>query len=174
VVFPDADEYFAKYDPKAFRNMLSQINNSIDGISIRAFDVTDDGNQVTRSRTNVRIIRNSPNLRYLGRIHERLVKSGSKVRLIDLSDKLTIFHLGYNPEARLKKDKNLRNITILKEEIAQNPGDGNLHFYISNEYRILNDWDKTIEHAKAALKHGITLLGQSAGLWIYQPDHYQF
>ncbi|MBO8162014.1 MAG: hypothetical protein H0Z24_10340, partial [Thermosipho sp. (in: Bacteria)] len=145
---------------------MQQVENiKGDALLVQMYDIKDDYKEVSTSYTNVRIFKNTPEIRYTGKIHERLVKPGH-FKLVDCSDILTVFHLGYNKKLRQKKDKDSRNLTLLKKQLTDEPENGNIHFYLSDQYLALGNWDKTIEHGKMALKYGINLLGREAKAYV--------
>lgn len=94
----------------------------------------------------LRLFRNLPGIRYEGIIHERVEPSLAALCGGSLEGKVgrhpaAIRHLGYRPEVREARDKDGRDLRLLRRQIARTPEDP---FY----------WYKFAAHPKVRADHG--------------------
>jgi tetratricopeptide (TPR) repeat protein len=97
-------------------------------------NLDDDGNPLV-SANYVRVFRNLPQIRYKNRIHESIVLRASEV--LHVTD-LSIVHTGYGESVYAETGKAKRNITMLWEELAINPNNGNLKMYLADSLLVEN------------------------------------
>lgn len=165
IIFLDADEYFSERSLKNIRTTIDNENGKADAFLINGYNIVAPAGEIKDKFTVIRIFRNKPGLRYQGRIHEYLRKKGQLV-IADCTDIIEIFHTGYAKAVVEKKNKNERNLSLLLQEIEERPNDGNVHFYLSLQYMTTLNYDKVMEHARKALKFGITVLGREATAYL--------
>lgn len=165
IIFLDADEYFSERSLSNIRKTIDEENGSADAFMINGYNISLDSNQIADKFTVVRVFRNHPKIKYYGRIHESLKKTGNFV-IADCTDIIEIFHTGYNRMIVEKQDKNERNIILLKRDLEDNPSNGNAHFYLSQQYVGMEKYEKVQFHANEALKHGISAIGREANAYV--------
>ena len=129
----DADEYMSQGDAKELLSILKKIQN--DPVASKRYDgiqnswvQLDDDNNVYSILTNVRIFRNSPKLRYQGRIHEAIKISNE---VFDASN-LQIMHTGYALTVFAETNKRERNLKLLREENERDPDDPGIMLYLAD------------------------------------------
>jgi len=113
----DADEYMPHEDTKELMDILNRIQS--DPALLRKYDaimnswvqLNDDGNAYT-ILTNLRIFKNSPKLRYEGKIHEAVRIHNEYYD----ATKLRIMHTGYATSSFEESGKRERNLKLLREE----------------------------------------------------------
>lgn len=121
IIFLDADEYMSPKDVQKIPSMLREINPTSHTALVTSWvqvnsdadlsqdqaegslkwvpTVTTDGSQhMSLSGSVMRIFRRLPELRYQGRIHEKLYLKFDKPDSLDVSKELAVFHTGYNPD----------------------------------------------------------------------------
>lgn len=94
---------------------------------------------------NVRIIKNSPENKYIGVTHEYL-SSPNEFKKINISkDELFIIDIG---DGGSKGDKFVRDINLLKAGLEKEPTNGRYYFYLANSYKDNGDFELAIETYK--------------------------
>ena len=96
-----------------------------------------------------RIFPNRPGFRFAGAIHEQLVhpEDGFHYVMTDIK----IYHWGYADKESLKQ-KGLRDLNILKEELKSNPDDYYFNFNIARCYGNFREFDKAILHLRKVIQ----------------------
>lgn len=156
IVFLDADEYIAPDKAPNLRPILSRLHGDrrIEAVSC-AMEHTEgfDGTLRARDRT-VRIFRNSPAIRYQGRIHEFIRKNGRFTRALHLGEyELVIRHTGYAREKQ--PEKLVRNHALLEQSLADGSVDGLTYYYLAHSYWTLGKYEKAVEYASKAIEDGM-------------------
>jgi tetratricopeptide (TPR) repeat protein len=92
----------------------------------------------------LRLFPNVPGARFEGRIHEQIyhVLQGMGVRLTRTD--IFIDHLGYGDHEG-QEEKAARNLAILLEEVARDPGNPYLRFHLANTYSVMGRHAEAIE-----------------------------
>lgn len=158
ILFLDADEYIP--DDKV-QNILPEIekihgNRKISSIVCLMQHTEGFNGTIKCFDRTLRLFRNSPAIRYQGRVHETIYKHGKGMFGYFLDkEKLLIIHTGY--QSVNITDKVKRNLILLEAELA----DGNIHqllyHYLSHSYSVLGQHKKAIEFAYKALEEGSVL-----------------
>ncbi|MEW5954332.1 MAG: glycosyltransferase family 2 protein [Bacillota bacterium] len=165
IIFLDADEYFSERSLKNIRKAINEENGKADAFLINGYNILSSSGEVKDKFTVIRVFRNSPEIRYQGRIHEYLRKKG-RFTIVDCTDIIEIFHTGYNQAVADQKNKNERNLSLLLQDIAERPDDGNTHFYLSLQYLAMEEHEKVLYHSRKSLDYGITILGREASAYV--------
>lgn len=106
-----------------------------------------------RDRT-VRIFRNSPAIRYKGRVHEFIRKHDRFTQSLHLDESaLVIRHTGYSQEKR--PGKLVRNHLLLEESLKDGSADGLTYYYLGHSFWTLGQYDKAVEFAAKAIEDGM-------------------
>ena len=133
IAFLDADEYFVNKDVLRLMQMLNGIESDPvlrkkkTALRCPIANVDNDGKPISIFQQD-RVFKNTQELRYFGKIHERL-------ELIEphfLAEELTIIHTGYSSEVYTETGKAVRNVDMLRRELVDNPDDGNLKCYLAD------------------------------------------
>jgi len=147
IITLDADEYFMPEDAKKIVKLIQKMHSEPDkwedcpGISCVGINLDDNGRPMTKWIT-YHVFRNSPLLRYNGRIHEGLNIDISKV--FHAKD-IFLMHTGYSQSAHTDTGKAYRNIEILKSELKLDPDNLNLKAYLANSLSISTDEEDQAE-----------------------------
>ena len=136
IAFLDADEYFSKEDTLRLMEYLKGIESDPTLRQLKAaircpIANLDDSGKPTTVLQQDRIFRNTPELRYSGRIHEVLSLTGPCMLVEDL----TIIHTGYAETVYTEAGKAERNISMIKEELKNSPDDPNFKCYLADTLR---------------------------------------
>ena len=137
IAFLDADEYFTSADTKEMMAALKRLyaehklRDKILAVNCPWVQLDDNGMPFGIDE-QMRLFRNVPSVRYIGKIHERL----SLVREnVVRSDKFSIMHTGYSITAYSETDKAERNISMLRKELGERPDELDLKVYLADSLR---------------------------------------
>ena len=137
IAFLDADEYFTAEDARAVIPLLKQIHSAPEmreaflAINCPWVQLDDQGRPFGIDE-QVRLFRNVPSVRYVGRIHEKL---SIEVENVVRAENISIMHTGYSRAAYSETDKAERNVEMLRAEIANRPEDLDLKVYLADSLR---------------------------------------
>jgi len=143
----DADEYLSPEGASGLLDFLNQIQpeseprGKISAVSCMLVNLDDTGRQMTRSGI-LRVFRNSPAIRFIGRIHEQITVG---VNDIVHTDEVAIYHTGYSESAHMDTGKAQRNIALLREEIVASPDNLDLKAYLANSLSMGTDKESQSE-----------------------------
>lgn len=165
IIFLDADEYFLhpKQVRPAIQDLLEGESDAEAVMLVRNnIDIGNGGNRLPYD-VALRIMKNSPDLRYQGRIHEMLQKNGHTPCLRYADERLTLIHTGYS--SGLDKRKIQRNLALLKADIAENGKNPSHDMYLSDCYFSLQDYRRALLHAMEALDAGLLAISAQGSLY---------
>jgi len=158
IIFLDCDEYFSDSSLHLVLNSIKKASEfkNIDGIICELINI-DLNKRVLSTVSNVsaRIFKRKTNLRYRNKIHEVLYndkKQDLKLKNIDASEFIKIYHTGYDSKEVEEKNKNERNISMLKKELELKPNDSQLNLYLSKQLYMDKEYKKSLEYAYKALE----------------------
>jgi len=149
----DADEYMTKEDTIELKKILEKIQSNpatekqYDAID-NSWAQLDDNNNIFAVLTNRRIFRNSPELRYKGKIHEAIWISNKSYD----ATHLRIMHTGYAQSIYNETDKRARNLKLLKDEHARDPNNPNIMIYLADSIKAEGTEDARKEAEELYLK----------------------
>ncbi|WP_425058771.1 hypothetical protein SCACP_34270 [Sporomusa carbonis] len=133
ILVMDADERLEPVASEIFQEYLDQHN--VEGYYLRIHSLIGDGSQSVDDQV-VRLFRNKPHYRFIGRIHEQVAGSilaannGGGLQAAEL----TLLHHGYLKQILEKKQKQQRNIAVIEATLAATPHDPFLHYSLAMEY----------------------------------------
>ena len=121
IAFLDADEYMTPEDAGKLKALIDCLEPDVyDGIST-GWQQLDENGKIFSSGTQIRIFRNSPDIRYRRRIHEQLESvSGREFSVGDAVQELAIFHTGYQGKRFEEKKRSGRNRRLILKEPCKN------------------------------------------------------
>ncbi len=121
-----------------------------DGFSYHVVSrVPEGGEDIT---THVRLFRNGKGVRFHGAVHESVVSDLKRLGLRVANTELRVDHTGYlDQEARLAKSR--RNLALLDEQLAKEPGDTELLFYRGQARALLGLREGMAEDLRAVLQN---------------------
>lgn len=152
IIFLDADEYIDADKAGNIRPLLNKLhgNRKIHAITCVMRHTSGwDGPYMGLTQA-VRIYRNSPQIRYCGRIHESICKGMLPVQGMSVGENiLTVHHTGYTETALT--EKSLRNLAYLEKDLADHTTNQYTYYYLSQSYLNLGEHEKAIHFARQAL-----------------------
>ena len=133
IAFLDADEYFSPEDTSKLIIILENIEKDSKLCkSVMILNTPwvqlDDSGEATSIDEQGRIFRNIKEIRYVGKIHEKLSVTDD----ILLIDDISIMHTGYAETEYREKDKAARNVEMLRDELAEKSDDIILKAYLAD------------------------------------------
>ena len=167
IIFLDADEQFNTTSVANVRSVIKKKNEkleAVDAIMCTIINIDKDQHNIELGRfLNVRLFRNSPELRYVGRIHEEIRHKNRELQLAIEAEVLEIYHTGYSMERVQNKIK--RNLKLLQAEIKEN-GESDKHYrYLSDCYHALGKNKQAIKYAKLHLKSNSKSVGSESDVY---------
>ena len=153
VIFLDADEYIAAETINNVRPLIDKIhgNRKIEAVKCQMNNLEGIDGSLRSSNPTIRIFRNSPVIRYRGRIHEAVYKYGKAINPITVTTRLlVIYHTGYTNETIIEKIQ--RNTVILEKEVESGIVRELTYCYLSDGYWRNGEYKKAIEYAQKAIK----------------------
>lgn len=162
IVNLDADEYFSPKDSKKVLALMRRYHADmrVGGFFCRCVDI-DPGrdNRYLGGHILLRVFRNRSDLRYEGKIHERLTNQGPQPVEMKMVPDIEILHTGY-AEAVIE-DKARRNLDLLLAEQARRGERPEDAFYLADCFLSLGEYDKAIEYTQRTIKAGTRFLGMT-------------
>lgn len=151
ILIIDCDEILDQTTVSRLKELTSDKRYPFEGYGVIISNII--GGTEKYTILSLRLIRNKPDYRFEGAIHEQI---GHKIEQLHgkysvLSSEVRLYHYGYEeiPEIQAKKTK--RNLEIL-ESISEEERDGLFYLHLGNEYSRMNDIDKAIEYYKISLQ----------------------
>lgn len=147
IIFLDADERLHPEDKEKLINTISSCESKIEAILTPILNYTDlFGSVIGEINYNFRVFRNKEDLRFIYPIHENLwnIKEG-RAPIAIVSD-VKIIHIGYIPLLYGEKNKNERNLNILKMCLKEKPKDFFHNLNIAVEFYNRGEYEKALEH----------------------------
>ena len=149
IIFIDADEFFI--NPNRVRKTIEKLSGA-EAIFMMRIDIDEDkgGKEINRD-FYLRAFRNVDHLRYKGLIHENVENvNGGSFNYKMAGDDLILYHTGYS--ATKAESKLHRNLAILQKEIEKEGIQLRHHIALVDCYFALEDYEKTLQHAREILK----------------------
>ncbi len=130
VMFMDADDVLSREGREQIPGLTRETD--VDGFLLQTVSYLGKSPGLNRvTNLQVRLLRNLPQFRYQGRIHERILSEpGRRVKAVPLK----IYHYGYLDGEVSGKSKIQRNLKILREVVRQEPRDLFNRFNLGMEY----------------------------------------
>ena len=145
ILFLDADEALHKGSIEELKKWTDY--QDADGYFLRVYNHFGGNGQEASVNPTIRMFRNRVGYRFSGAIHEQIADSiqhqNPQARFVMTT--VRIDHYGYQSAVRDKKNKSIRNITLLEQELKNNP-DHAFHLYnIGVEYLQIGAVHKALE-----------------------------
>lgn len=180
IAFLDADEYFLEKDAKKLPKILELLERKSffeNGKKGKANVIKTDWVQLNEKGDifgvpeQIRIFRNKSYIRYYGAIHEQIattVESGKHLFIVDMTGQLAIYHTGYAWTLEKAQEKSERNLTLLKEELKENPDCAAIKMYMAESLLINGKTIEAISFARQASQNEDNSLSKDRLLSAYQ------
>ncbi len=158
ILIVDADEILL--NPQELRPFLSQLDPQIGGAFVQLLSPSSSQHSDQRFHLDflLRLVRNHPDIRFEGRIHEQILPSVQRAGYKLTLSPIQLYHRGYALSPDQMRRKAERNLTLLDRQLHENPEDGYTWF----------------QHGKTALLLGNLEQAQqdfAKALQLLPPDH---
>lgn len=152
VLWIDADEELTEDSIPAIQRAL--VRPQFGGFNLRIVNFTDDHNdRETYTHAPIRLFKNNKLIRFEGKIHEQI---GNSIEALGLKtatlEGATLLHYGYRPSEMVRKDKINRFLTMLEQEVKEDPSNGFHWFNLANTYCVAERLEEQEHAAKMAIK----------------------
>lgn len=151
ILMLDTDEFIDDFDYEKVIELIKQSPNSMGIIHIKNL-FQSNGNNMS---SNEQILRLFPKklYHYAGAIHEQIVPiNNTSTPATPFSAPIYVTHVGYNGGTELRNAKASRNLSILFNELEQQPNDSYLLYQIGKSYFFIQDYNKAITYFEKALE----------------------
>ncbi|MFM9277999.1 glycosyltransferase family 2 protein [Paenibacillus jiagnxiensis] len=154
ILWLDADEEMDENEAEKLKELLSRDavrEQRIEGIQF-VFCNHLEGGGVEYNYLH-RLVRNRPEYRFEGRIHEQILPNmlkfdpGLQLGQVDIH----VHHYGYLAQNVIDQDKIRRNITLLQQSMAEYPEYSHYYYYLSVELYRINDLEEALRHINVFL-----------------------
>lgn len=150
IVFLDADEFFVNDTAKNLQAAIKRAqSHGVQGLSISLINVdADNGYRIIKPDYVLRLFENSPELHYVGKIHEDVYRGENILTNIAAlpADMLTLWHTGYS--TTIIRAKLERNLKLLLEELNTSDKPERTYFYLADCYYGLGDYKNAEKFAR--------------------------
>lgn len=152
ILFVDADETFTPYGVARVREVLETPRPHLDGYAFVVEQRSLDGT-VHRPDPGlaIRLWRNSPEIRYVGRIHEQLTKNGQPLRIGAVRGEPAVSHAGNDTRYYFDRGKHERNMRLFALALEDNPNDWNILYHLARQYASTGQRELSRQAAERAL-----------------------
>ncbi|MBR2214891.1 MAG: glycosyltransferase [Selenomonadaceae bacterium] len=164
LIFLDADEYFRH--PKEVRPALLEkitAEPDCDVIMLIRYNIDPDAKTSGAMDISPRVLRNTPAVRYSGRIHEMPGRTDGRLKVSYADERLALNHTGYSRRNSAKKIN--RNIALIMQDIKENGHTPFHDYHLAQEYFGRRDYQKALSHAMEALDSDMILVGGQGELY---------
>lgn len=156
IVFLDADEYMTVKSVENLQDIINNVQNTphlrekVLAITCDLINVNE--NDLPQSVYDImRVIRNVPQMRYTGIVHEQINVEDEHIMR---SDDFEVVHTGYSESAIADTDKHERNIELLRKALKEKPNNMTLKAYLADSLKHRQD-EESLAEAESYFKEVI-------------------
>lgn len=150
ILWLDADEELEASDKEKFRRNAR--SEEREGIFFQLLNHVGDRAPGAVIDPVMRMIRNRPEYRFEGRVHEQITNSIYRLNpdaVFHFTD-VRIHHYGYRPEIVMKKNKVERNVVLLQQMLADNPDNPFTLYNLGVEHLRMAEPERALEAFRKA------------------------
>jgi glycosyltransferase involved in cell wall biosynthesis len=141
----DADEKLVKQNGVSLRNESAHMREDIDSLLVVVENASSNNGQIIPVNS-IRVVRNRPEIRYRGRVHNYLVGL-KKTRPIPIR----LFHYGYNLGKEMNEKKFVRTTNLLKLDIEEDPENPRPYHFMAVSHLTCKLHKSAAEYAEKAI-----------------------
>lgn len=147
----DTDEYITELDLEKTQQLIERNPKAIGCIT--RLDYFESNNEILRQFCTLQRLFNRNYYHYEGSIHEVLVRNESCPSVPDYQAPVTADHTGYLGSEEKRREKAMRNITLLEKEIEANPSNPYFYFQMGQSYLMMRKEKEAYPYLKLAIDH---------------------
>lgn len=134
IFWMDGDDWLDEPNRQALGRLLAGLDheNAVYQM-IHVSPAAADGGHPATAAPQDRLFRNSPEIRWEGRVHEQIAPSAARSGAILKRTDIAILHSGYDDEV-IRRAKVERNLRLLEMQNAEEPDNGHTLFYLGMTY----------------------------------------
>ena len=138
IVYLDADEILAEGDAQRLHALTGQVWREAMHLTLTSFvgDVEDGAAVVNNA---LRVLRNRPEYRFQGRIHEQIAHALPSAPGRIGHSSVRVEHYGYLGDVRAAKEKSARNLALLRRQALEGTPTAFTHYNLGCEYAAAGD-----------------------------------
>ncbi len=151
ILYLDADERLDRKSAEKIKSLTATKENIGYYCTIVSYD-----SEIKRSNSirYVRLFKNNPEAKFVGKVHEQITPSLEKLKYKFIHSDLVIHHIGYDISKEGKKQKALRNLQLLQKDFSESANDyvlfqiGQSNFVLENFSEARNNFLQLIKSGK--------------------------
>jgi|GEM_PF-1722118 len=165
----DADERLAPGTAEVIRELIdAEDEDAPPTVYLPLIENVDAAGRALGADHMPRMWRRRPEMVFTGRIHERVGRDVSHLRLA-YEDRFRIIHLGYDPGIAESKGKRARNLALLEKDLLERPNDPAVRYYLAKEHYAMGDDETALEGFLAVVADG-TIINQSLSSYLFAAE----
>lgn len=134
----DADDRLTPLGEGIVRETLRRSRTDIEGYAFLIEERMLSGRTLAVAFSSVRLFRNHPDYRYVGRVHEQVMRRGKPLELVCRLEGVALLHVGYDPTLYELRGKWTRNLELLRRDLMDRPGDPFVLMNLARQYSSTN------------------------------------
>ncbi len=146
----DADERLTRDARRRIRTLLDDARYVAYLLNIRS-PLKDSHGQAAVVNAWPRLFRNRADIRYEGRVHEQISPSIARIGGMVARTDLVIEHRGYHQDFTDQKQKQVRNLALLRKQQAERPDDPMMLFHLGEALGLGGQTKEAAEAYRAAV-----------------------
>ena len=147
----DCDEYVQSMDLDVITEFMKADEKMVGSFMIE--NLIRNGDAIGRSKQKINRMYNRKYCHFEGMIHEQIrYLDGSTVRTQILP--IEVLHYGYALSPEELEKKNQRNISLILEELKNNPNEPYYYFQLGQSYAVLDNYEKVFQYLHKGLELG--------------------
>ncbi len=147
ILILDADE---RLNPGQEEKIKRYLQTNFDALYVKVINLGRDGNPEVVNEYP-RLFRKKEGIKFEGKIHEQIAPSILRADGKLAKTDLTITHLGYGQSPEVMNKKYERNLSLLLEQVKENPYDAYAYYHIGVIKILKGEKNEGIEHLKKAI-----------------------
>lgn len=162
ILIIDADEVLQTIN---LRSYLSQYEDFEGGFFVNIFSTSKNSEGIENkfNSRQIRIFSNFKNIYFKGKVHEQVIDSILNQGMLLKESSVNISHYGYDCDAKALRNKNIRNLKLIEQELKLNPKNYYYKIHKSKTLYALGELQKSKDLLLNMLSDGL-----SDNLLIYQ------
>lgn len=152
VLYLDADECFEEKEAAALLKVAQESSSDISGYRVWRYNFFGNGGWYTSK--NLKLFRNNPSIKYEGLVAESVKNSIARVGGEVVDAPVVLNHFGHCRSAEDRDKKAEYYLSLMKEEVVQDPQNDRILGYIGLIQRTLGNFDEALEAVEKSVSLG--------------------